>query len=107
MKTIDLRSDTITQPTDEMIEAIVNAHKTGRFGDDVIGEDEVVIELQEKAARILGKESALLVTSGTQGNLISMFTQTRRGDEVVVEERSHTFIFEGGARNPQVSHQSG
>jgi len=97
MKTIDLRSDTITQPTDEMIEAIVKAHKSGRLGDDVIGEDEVVNELQEKAAKILGKEAALLVTSGTQGNLISLFTHTRRGDEVVVEERSHTFMFEGGS----------
>jgi len=97
MKTLDLRSDTITQPTDEMIEAIVTAHKNGRFGDDVIGEDEVVIELQEKAAKILGKEAALLVTSGTQGNLISMFAQTKRGDEVVVEDRSHTFMFEGGS----------
>jgi len=97
MKTIDLRSDTITQPTDEMIDAIVNAHKAGRFGDDVIGEDEVVNELQEKAAKILGKEAALLVTSGTQGNLISLFAQTKRGDEIVVEERSHTFVFEGGA----------
>jgi threonine aldolase len=97
MKTIDLRSDTVTQPTDEMIEAIVRAHKAGRFGDDVIGEDEVVIELQEKAAKILGKEAALLVTSGTQGNLISLFAQSKRGDEIVVEERSHTFVFEGGA----------
>ena len=97
MKTIDLRSDTITQPTDEMIEAIVNAHKSGRLGDDVIGEDEVVNELQDKAAKILGKEAALLVTSGTQGNLISLLAQTKRGDEIVVEERSHTFVFEGGS----------
>jgi len=97
MKIIDLRSDTITQPTDEMIEAIVKAHQSGRFGDDVIGEDEVVNELQEKAAKILGKEAALLVTSGTQGNLISLLAQTRRGDEVVVEEQSHTFMFEGGS----------
>lgn len=97
MKTIDMRSDTITLPTDEMIEAIVNAHKAGRLGDDVIGEDEVVNELQEKAAKILGKEAALLVTSGTQGNLVSLLAQTRRGDEVVVEEQSHTFVFEGGA----------
>ena len=97
MKTLDLRSDTITQPTDEMIEAIVSAHKSGRFGDDVIGEDEVVIELQEKAAKILGKEAALLITSGTQGNLISLFAQTKRGDEIVVEDRSHTYMFEGGS----------
>ncbi|MFX0054158.1 MAG: threonine aldolase family protein [Promethearchaeota archaeon] len=97
MKSIDLRSDTVTKPTDEMIEAIVRAHKEDRFGDDVIGEDEVVHELQDKAAKILGKEAALLVTSGTQGNLISLFAQTKRGDEIVVENNSHTFLFEGGA----------
>lgn len=97
MKPIDLRSDTVTKPTDEMIEAIVKAHQDDRFGDDVIGEDEVVLELQEKAAKILGKEAALLVTSGTQGNIISLFAQTRRGDEIVVERNSHTFLFEGGS----------
>ncbi len=97
MKKIDLRSDTFTLPTDEMIEAISIAHREGRLGDDVAGEDEVVNELQEKAAKILGKEKALLVTSGTQGNLISMFSQTNRGDEVVMEKMSHTFLFEGGA----------
>jgi threonine aldolase len=97
MKPIDLRSDTVTLPTDEMIEAIVAAHKAGRFGDDVSGEDQVVNELQEKAAKILGKEAALLVTSGTQGNLVSLFAQTNRGDEIVVEELSHSFAFEGGA----------
>ena len=97
MKTIDLRSDTVTLPTDEMIEAIVTAHHQNRFGDDVIGEDEVVNELQEKASRILGKEAALLVTSGTQGNVISLLSQTSRGDEIVVEERSHTFLFEAGS----------
>ncbi|MBD3406539.1 MAG: aminotransferase class I/II-fold pyridoxal phosphate-dependent enzyme [Candidatus Lokiarchaeota archaeon] len=97
MKTIDLRSDTITQPTDEMIDAIAAAHKAGRFGDDVIGEDEVVHELQDKTARILGKEKALLVTSGTQGNVISLLAQTCRGEEVVVENQSHTFLFEAGS----------
>ena len=97
MKTIDLRSDTVTQPTDEMIEALVQAHKSGRLGDDVIGEDKVIHELQEKAARILGKEAALLVTSGTQGNVIALLAQASRGDEIVVEEKSHTFLFESGA----------
>lgn len=97
MKTIDLRSDTITKPTNEMIEAIVAAHEAGRLGDDVNGEDEVVNELQEKAAKILGKEAALLVTSGTQGNVISLLSQTSRGDEVVVEQQSHTFLFEAGS----------
>ncbi|MHA1287330.1 MAG: threonine aldolase family protein [Candidatus Thorarchaeota archaeon] len=97
MKTIDLRSDTVTQPTDEMIDAIVQAHKAGRFGDDVIGEDEVIHELQEKAAKILGKEAALLVTSGTQGNVISLLAQASRGDEIVIEEKSHTYLYESGA----------
>ncbi|MCK4568610.1 MAG: aminotransferase class I/II-fold pyridoxal phosphate-dependent enzyme [Candidatus Thorarchaeota archaeon] len=92
-----MRSDTVTQPTDEMIEAIVQAHKSGRLGDDVIGEDEVIHELQEKAARILGKEAALLVTSGTQGNVIALLAQASRGDEIVVEEKSHTYLFEAGA----------
>ncbi len=97
MRMIELRSDTFTQPTDEMIQAIVEAYHQGRLGDDVAGEDEVVNELQEKAARALGKEAALLVTSGTQGNVVSLLSQTRRGDEVVVERRSHTFLFEAGA----------
>ncbi|MGY5858137.1 MAG: GntG family PLP-dependent aldolase [Candidatus Thorarchaeota archaeon] len=97
MKTIDIRSDTVTQPTDEMIEAITQAHKSGRLGDDVINEDEVVNELQEKAAKILGKEAALLVTSGTQGNVISLLAQTTRGNEIVFEEGSHTYIYEAGA----------
>lgn len=97
MKTIDLRSDTVTLPTDEMIEAIVAAHRQNRFGDDVNGDDQVVNELQEKAAHILGKEASLLVTSGTQGNVIALLSQTSRGDEVVVEEMSHTFLFEAGS----------
>ncbi len=97
MKKIDLRSDTFTLPTDEMIQSIVEAHKNHRFGDDVAGEDEVVNELQDKAALLLGKERALLVCSGTQGNLVSLFSQTKRGDEIVVEKSSHTFVFEGGA----------
>jgi threonine aldolase len=97
MKPIDLRSDTVTKPTDEMIEAIVNAHKNDRFGDDVIDEDEVVHELQNKAAKMLGKEAALLVTSGTQGNVVSLLAQAKPGEEVVVEERSHSYIHEAGA----------
>jgi len=97
MRTIDLRSDTVTKPTDEMIEAIVKAHKEDRFGDDVIGDDEIVHELQDKAAKILGKEKALLVTSGTQGNVVSLLAQAKSGDEIVVEDRSHTYSFEGGA----------
>ena len=97
MKTIDLRSDTVTKPTNDMIEAIMKAHKEDRFGDDVLGEDGVVNELQDKAAKMLGKEAALLVTSGTQGNVVSELAQTNRGDEIVVEEMSHSFLFEAGA----------
>jgi threonine aldolase len=97
MKPIDLRSDTVTKPTDEMIEAIVRAHKEDRFGDDVIGEDAVVNELQDKAAKILDKEAALLVTSGTQGNVVSLLAQAKPGEEVVVEDRSHSYIHEAGA----------
>jgi threonine aldolase len=97
MKPIDLRSDTVTKPTDEMIEAIVRAHKEDRFGDDVNGEDAVVNELQDKAAKILDKEAALLVTSGTQGNVVSLLAQAMPGEEVVVEDRSHSYIHEAGA----------
>ncbi len=75
----------------------MEAHTNGRLGDDVAGEDQVVNELQDKAAKILGKEKALLVSSGTQGNLVSLLSQTHRGDEIVVEKESHTFKFEGGA----------
>ena len=97
MRFIDLRSDTVTKPTDEMIEAIVKAHQEDKFGDDVIGDDEVVLELQEKAAQLLGKEAALLVTSGTQGNVVSLLAQANPGDEIVLEEMSHTYKFEAGA----------
>ncbi len=97
MKKIELRSDTFTLPTDEMIDAIATAHREGRLGDDVAGEDEVVNELQEKTAKLLGKEASLLVTSGTQGNIASLVAQAQRGDEIVVEEKSHTYLFEAGS----------
>jgi threonine aldolase len=78
-KIIDLRSDTVTLPTEEMLEAIRNA----ALGDDVFGEDPTVNELEALAAKKMGKEDALLVTSGTQGNLVSILSHTRRGDEVI------------------------
>ena len=94
MKIIDLRSDTVTQPSPEMRQAMANAE----LGDDVFGEDPTVNRLQEMAAEMLGKEAALLVTSGTQGNLAAMLTHCRRGDEVILGELSHSVIFEvGGA----------
>ncbi len=92
MNRIDLRSDTVTLPTPEMLEAIRHAP----LGDDVYGEDPTVNRLQELAAAKLGKERALLVTSGTQGNLVSILAQTRKGEEVIVEASAHTYRTEAG-----------
>ena len=87
---IDLRSDTVTQPTPVMREAMANA----RVGDDVFGEDPTVNELEALAAEMLGKEAALLVTSGTQGNLVSLLSHCNRGDEVIMGHDSHTYNYE-------------
>jgi len=92
MKIVDLRSDTVTLPTEEMLEAIKNAE----LGDDVFREDPTVNNLEEMAAQKMGKESALLVTSGTQANLASILSHTKRGDEVILEADSHTYNFEVG-----------
>ena len=89
---VDLRSDTVTLPTDEMLEAIRNA----KLGDDVYGEDPTVRELEEMAATKMGKEAALLVTSGTQANLVSTMSNTKRGDSVIVEAESHIYWYEVG-----------
>ncbi|MBN1151162.1 aminotransferase class I/II-fold pyridoxal phosphate-dependent enzyme [candidate division WOR-3 bacterium] len=93
MKSIDLRSDTVTKPTVKMLDAIMNAE----FGDDVLGEDPTVNELEKKSAKILGKEAALLVPSGTFGNQLALFTHCDRGDEVVLSEDSHIVVHEAGA----------
>jgi threonine aldolase len=90
--TIDLRSDTVTLPTQEMIEAI----RTAKLGDDVYGEDPTVQELEELAAGKFGKEAALLVPSGTQANLISLMTNCKRGDLVILEAQSHIYWYEVG-----------
>ena len=92
MKTIDLRSDTVTLPTPAMREAIYNAE----LGDDVFGEDPTVKRLEEMAAERMGKEASLLVVSGTMANLVSVLTHCRRGEEVILGNRSHTFLYEGG-----------
>jgi len=92
MKYIDLRSDTVTIPTQEMREAMYRAE----VGDDVYGEDPTVNRLEEMAAEIMGKEAALFVTSGTQGNQVSVMTHTRPGDEIILEERSHIITYEVG-----------
>ena len=91
-KMIDLRSDTVTLPTDEMREAILSA----KLGDDVFCEDPTVNKLEEKAAKIMGKESGLLVPSGTMGNLVSILGHCERGTEIILGDKSHTFIFEAG-----------
>ncbi|WP_456274526.1 low-specificity L-threonine aldolase [Bacillus sp. AK031] len=90
---IDLRSDTVTKPTKEMREAALHA----AVGDDVYGEDPTVIELEERAAGLLGKEAALFVTSGTQGNQIAVLTHCSPGNEVILEAESHIFYYESGA----------
>ncbi|MFC7319858.1 threonine aldolase family protein [Halobacillus campisalis] len=90
---IDVRSDTVTRPTPEMRKAGYHVE----VGDDVYGEDMSVIKLEETAARMLGKEAALFVTSGTQGNQIAALTHCDRGDEVLLEADAHLFLYEGAA----------
>lgn len=92
-KMIDLRSDTVTQPTPEMREAMARAV----VGDDVFGEDPTVCRLEETGAAIAGKEAALFVTSGTMGNQVALLTHTGRGDEVLVDAEAHIYYYEVGA----------
>ncbi|MBC7254780.1 MAG: low-specificity L-threonine aldolase [Chloroflexi bacterium] len=92
MRIVDLRSDTVTLPSPAMREAIYRAE----LGDDVYGEDPTVNRLQEMAAERLGKEAALLVVSGTMGNLVSLLTHCGRGDEIIMGDKAHTFLYEAG-----------
>jgi len=92
MNTIDFRSDTVTHPTPKMIQAMAAA----KLGDDVYGEDPTVNELQKKSAKLLGKEAALFVPSGTMGNLASVLAHCGRGDEVIMGTKGHTFLYEAG-----------
>ena len=92
MRIVDLRSDTITRPTAAMRRAMAEAE----VGDDVFGEDPTINKLEEMAAGRLGKEAALFVASGTMGNLASLLSHCGRGDEVILGDQSHTFIFEQG-----------
>lgn len=92
MNIVDLRSDTVTQPTAEMRAAMANAD----VGDDVMGEDPSVNRLQELAAERMGKEAGLFVPSGTMGNLAAVLAHCNRGDEVILGNLSHTFLFEAG-----------
>jgi threonine aldolase len=91
-KNLDFRSDTVTWPTPEMREASYKA----KVGDDVFGDDPTVNELERIAAEITGKEAALFVTSGTMGNAVSVLAHTNRGDEIILEQRSHIFVNEVG-----------
>ena len=93
MRYIDLRSDTVTMPTEEMRKAIFKAE----VGDDVYGDDPTVNKLEKLAAEIVGKEAALFVVSGTMGNQLGVMTHTLRGDEVILGENSHIAVHEVGA----------
>lgn len=92
MKTIDLRSDTVTKPTPAMRQAMAEA----AVGDDVYGEDPTVKRLEETAAQLLGKEAGLLVSSGTMGNLVALLAHTRPGDEVILDANAHIYFYEAG-----------
>ena len=91
-KIIDLRSDTVTLPTDEMRQAISNA----KLGDDVFHEDPTTNELESLAADTMGKEAALLVPSGTMANLVAVLSHCERGSEVILGDQAHTFMYEAG-----------
>lgn len=93
MRYIDMRSDTVTKPTDEMREAMFRAE----VGDDVYGDDPTVNKLEELAAEKVGKEAALFVPSGTFGNQLALFTHCRRGDEVILGDDCHIVEHEVGA----------
>lgn len=90
---IDLRSDTVTQPTEEMREAMAHAV----VGDDVFGEDPTVQELEALAAEMLDKENGLFVPSGTMANLVAVMTHTQKGDEILIEAEAHTYYYEVGS----------
>ncbi|MFG0253439.1 MAG: threonine aldolase family protein [Phycisphaerales bacterium JB038] len=89
---VDLRSDTVTQPTPAMREAMMAAE----LGDDVLGDDPTVLALQDRMAALLGKEAATFVPSGTLANLLAIRSQTQPGDEIIGEATSHFFRYEAG-----------
>ncbi|MHB1346378.1 MAG: threonine aldolase family protein [Candidatus Humimicrobiaceae bacterium] len=93
MEYIDFRSDTVTEPTMEMLDAMHAA----KVGDDVYGDDETVNLLEKKAAAALGKEDSLFVPSGTFGNQLALLTHTERGNEVIIPESNHIVMHEVGA----------
>ncbi len=90
MKYIDLRSDTVTKPSEQMRQAMAAAE----VGDDVFGDDPTVIRLEKIVAELFGREASLFVPSGTMGNQVSLKTLTQPGDEVICEEGAHIFNYE-------------
>ena len=92
MKSIDLRSDTVTKPSLAMKEAMMAA----KVGDDVYGEDPTINELEALAAKMLGTQDSIFCTSGTQTNLLALMTHCERGDEYIVGQHAHTYKYEGG-----------
>lgn len=98
---IDLRSDTVTKPTPDMMQAMM----TAEVGDDVFNEDPTVLKLQEKVAAIFGMEAALYCPSGTMTNQIALRINTRPQDEVICDQKSHIYLYEGGgiANNSLIS----
>ncbi|MCC5911510.1 MAG: low-specificity L-threonine aldolase [Clostridiaceae bacterium] len=92
MKVFDFRSDTVTLPTEEMMKKIVEAD----LGDDVYGDDLTVNKLEAQVAEMLGKEAALFVPTGTMGNLLAVMTHTTPGQEVILEENCHIYLYEVG-----------
>ncbi|HSY86597.1 MAG TPA: GntG family PLP-dependent aldolase [Verrucomicrobiae bacterium] len=93
MKTIDLRSDTVTRPTPAMRRAMAEAE----VGDNFYGDDPTVRRLEEQAAALLGKPAAMLVLSGTMGNLLCLLAGTERGDAVLLSDVCHIYLNEGGS----------
>ena len=92
MRIVDLRSDTVTQPSPEMRRAMYDAE----LGDDVYREDPTLNALEEKAAERLGKDAAVFVASGTMGNLVSVLAHAQRGDEIILGHKAHIFRSEAG-----------
>ncbi|MEZ4235314.1 MAG: GntG family PLP-dependent aldolase [Myxococcota bacterium] len=90
MRTIDLRSDTVTLPTAAMHRAMAEA----QLGDDVLGDDPTVAALERRCAELAGKDAAVFVPSGTMANLLAISVHTRPGDEVLMEAEAHTFVYE-------------
>ncbi len=95
MRVVDLRSDTVTKPSPEMWDAVKSMNNSN-LGDDVERDDPTVNQLEETAAKLVGKPAALFVTSGTQGNLISILAQTQPGEEILTEQHSHVVKWEVG-----------